>query len=168
MGTGTDPAAVTCPVINRPKILLASRTALYPAIFAIELNASKTCALLMRGIISIANDVVPLLANFSTTLLFCPGYTATFGSVSCFLAERMNGEQFGKHTKADHCRTLLKTIDLTNLAFKARCTDFHYNIALTPCIIYKSAIVGFRGVLRVAPKTCLLSLSSEKLRVPKV
>jgi hypothetical protein len=34
----TLPAAVTCPVKNRPKLFPASKTALYPAMFAIELS----------------------------------------------------------------------------------------------------------------------------------
>jgi len=34
---GIFPAAVTCPVMNLPKLFEASKTALYPAIFAIEL-----------------------------------------------------------------------------------------------------------------------------------
>lgn len=39
-----------------------------------NLSASKTCALEILGIISIAKDVVPRFANFSTAFLFCVGY----------------------------------------------------------------------------------------------
>lgn len=42
------------PVKNLPKLLAASTTALYPAIFAMELNASNTCARLILGIQSTA------------------------------------------------------------------------------------------------------------------
>ena len=71
---GSFPAAVICPVKNLPKFSAAIMTALYPAIFAIDDKASKVWALVILGIWSIANDVIPLWRILSTKSLFCPGY----------------------------------------------------------------------------------------------
>lgn len=49
-------------------------TALYPAILAIDDNASNVCARVVRGIWSIANDVMFFYFNFSTVYLFWPGW----------------------------------------------------------------------------------------------
>ncbi len=49
-------------------------TALYPAIFAIDDNASNVWALVVRGIWSIAKDVIFFYFNFWTISLFWPGW----------------------------------------------------------------------------------------------
>lgn len=54
---GTLPAAVTCPVKNRPNSCAASITARYPAMFAIELSTSIDCAREIRGTESNAKAV---------------------------------------------------------------------------------------------------------------
>lgn len=77
---------------NLGRWFAASITARYPAMLAIELSASKTCARVMRGMQSIAkktlsqkalflllNQAVPkalifLVANWSTSSWFCLGY----------------------------------------------------------------------------------------------
>ncbi len=48
-------------------------TALYPAMLAIDDNASKVWARVVRGIWSIAKDVMLRYFSFSTVSLFWPG-----------------------------------------------------------------------------------------------
>src|SRR5690349_12884293 len=64
---GTLPAAVTCPVKNRPNACAASITARYPAMFAIDDNTSSDCAREIRGTASIAIAVIGRAANASTS-----------------------------------------------------------------------------------------------------
>ena len=70
---GTLPAAVTCPVKNRPKLCAASTTARYPAMFAIDDSTSSDCAREMRGTASIASTVMGRAASFSTSSGFSAG-----------------------------------------------------------------------------------------------
>ena len=70
---GTLPAAVICPVKKRPKLLLASITARYPEILAIEDNASIFWARLMRGTISIATTLASLALAISINTSLAPG-----------------------------------------------------------------------------------------------
>ena len=70
---GTLPAAVTCPVKNRPKACAASTTARYPAMLAIDDSTSSDCAREMRGTASIASTVIGRADSFSTSSGFSAG-----------------------------------------------------------------------------------------------
>ena len=70
---GTLPAAVTCPVKNRPKACAASTTARYPAMLAIDDSTSSDCAREIRGTASIASTVIGRADSFSTSSGFSAG-----------------------------------------------------------------------------------------------
>jgi hypothetical protein len=63
---GTLPAAVTCPVKNRPKLCAASTTARYPAMLAIEDSTSSDWAREIRGTASMASTVIGRVASCTT------------------------------------------------------------------------------------------------------
>jgi hypothetical protein len=62
---GTLPAAVTCPVKNRPKLCAASTTARYPAMLAIDDSTSSDWAREIRGTASMASTVIGRVASCS-------------------------------------------------------------------------------------------------------
>ena len=70
---GTLPAAVTCPVKNRPNSCAASITARYPAMLAIELSTSSDWAREIRGTASIDSAVIGWRASTSTMSGFSAG-----------------------------------------------------------------------------------------------
>ena len=70
---GTLPAAVTCPVKNRPKACADSTTARYPAMLAIDDSTSSDCARDIRGTASIASTVIGRAESFSTSSGFSAG-----------------------------------------------------------------------------------------------
>ena len=93
---GTLPAAVICPVKNRPNSCAASTIARYPAMLAIELSASSDWAREIRGTESIAITLILRAASFSISCGFCAGQIKLISVVPGF--SRAISSSFGALT----------------------------------------------------------------------
>ena len=156
------------PVKNLPKLLAASTTALYPEMLAMELRASKTWALLIRGIMSMAKTFRFFSASCLTSSGFCLGYRKLIkvDPALKLASSSVNGART-LSTMSDWKASLLEMILAPALAYSsfwnlASKPAFSSMLMLNPFLVSVVTVAGdiatLRSFLKISLGTPMVSL----------